>query len=147
MRRIALVCLSLLLATGCSTAPTSASPNTSPSTSATNAQPTSAGPVIEGSTLNLRLGQSSTLADKSQLAYTQLMDDSRCPLTVQCVWEGNAEIALQWRPASGRSQELRLHTSPRGGPTSITVGEHTITLLALDRGIAPKASLRIDRAN
>ena len=75
------------------------------------------------------------------------MNDSRCAPDVQCVWEGDAEIALQWRAAGGGSQDLRLHTSAKGGSTSARAGSRTITLVALERGIAPKASLRIDRAD
>lgn len=126
MTRIALACLTLLLASGCA------------------ALPNGAAPAADGSTVHLGLGQSTLLADNSLLTYTRLVNDSRCAPGVQCVWEGDAEIALQWRAAGGGTQELRLHTSPKGGATSARAGSRTITLTALERGIAPKASLRIE---
>lgn len=129
MTRIALACLSLLLASGCA------------------ALPNGAAPAADGSTVSLGIGQSTLLADNSLLTYTRLVNDSRCAPDVQCVWEGDAEIALQWRAAGGGSQDLRLHTSSKGGATSARAGTRTITLVALERGIAPKASLRIDRAD
>ena len=111
------------------------------------ALPNGATPAADGSTVSLGLGQSTLLADNSLLTYTRLVNDSRCPPDVRCVWEGDAEIALQWRPAGGGAKELRLHTSTRIGSTSVRAGSRNITLLGLDRGTAPEASLRIDRAD
>jgi hypothetical protein len=127
MTRIAIACLTLLLASGCA------------------ALPNGATPAADGSTVSLGLGQSTLLADNSLLTYTRLVNDSRCAPDVQCVWEGDAEIALQWRAAGGDTQDLRLHTSGKAGAASARAGGRSITLTALERGIAPKASLRIDR--
>ena len=111
------------------------------------ALPKGAAPAADGSTVALGLGQSTLLADDSLLTYTRLVNDSRCAPDVRCVWEGDAEIALQWRAAGGGSQELRLHTSGKAGAASARAGHRTITLTALERGIAPRASLRIDRVD
>lgn len=139
MTRLALACLPLLLAACASTVPT----GTGPSGSA----PAGASPASDGSTVSLGLGQSALLADNSLLTYTRLVNDSRCAPNVQCVWEGDAEIALRWRPAGGSARELRLHTSTRVGAGSARAGARVITLTGLERGIAPRASLRIDRAD
>ena len=64
---------------------------------------------------------------------------------MQCVWEGDAEIALRWQPTGGSAQDVRLHTSSKGGPTQARIGARTVSLTALERGIAPKATLRIQR--
>lgn len=101
--------------------------------------------AADGSTVSLGIGQSTLLADNSLLSYTRLVNDSRCAPDVQCVWEGDAQVALQWRAAGAGAQQLRLHTSSKGGATSARAGRRTITLVALERGIAPKASLRIER--
>ena len=111
------------------------------------ALPNGATPAADGSTVTLGIGQSTLLADNSLLTYTHLVNDSRCAPDVQCVWEGDAEIALQWRAAGTGTQELHLHTNGKGGATSARAGSRTITLTALERGIAPKASLRIDHAD
>lgn len=128
MTRFALACVPLLLA-------------------ACAALPNGASPAADGSTVSLGLGQSTLLADNSLLTYSRLVNDSRCAPDVQCVWEGDAEIALQWRPAGGSAQEVRLHTTTKVGPNTAPAGERRITLVSLERGIAPKASLRIDHAN
>ena len=128
MTRIALACLTLLLASGCA------------------ALPNGAAPAADGATVTLGIGQSTLLADNSLLTYTRMVNDSRCAPDVQCVWEGDAEIALQWRAAGGGSQDLRLHTSNKGGSTSARAGSRTLTLVALERGIAPKATLLVSAA-
>lgn len=100
-------------------------------------------PTVDDSRVTLNLGQSTQLSDGSELRYTSLINDSRCPVDVQCIWAGDAEIALRWKPTRGSARDLRLHTSPQGGATSARIGERTLTLVSLERGIAPKANLAI----
>ena len=109
------------------------------------ALPDGASPAPDDSQLTLGIGQSSLLADDSLLSYTRLVNDSRCAPDVQCVWEGDAEIALRWQPSGGSAQDVRLHTSSKVGATEARIGARTVSLTALERGIAPKATLRIQR--
>ena len=99
---------------------------------------------LSDSQIRLGLGQSTQLSDGSRLSYTSLINDSRCAPDVQCVWAGDAEIALRWKPAQGSAQDIRLHTSRQGGATSSRIGDLMLTLVALERGIGPKATLSID---
>ena len=101
---------------------------------------------VDDSRVTLSLGQSVQLSDGSRLSYTSLIDDSRCAPNVQCVWAGDAEIAMRWKPARGSAQDMRLHTSTQGGSTSALIGNRTLTLVSLERGIGPKANLSIDDA-
>ena len=103
-------------------------------------------PLADGSEVTLGMGQSTLLADNSLLTYVRLVDDSRCAPNVQCVWEGSAEIALRWQPRNGSAQDIRLHTNTRTGPNDARIGERKVSLAALERGIAPKATLRVERA-
>ncbi|MDI1253841.1 hypothetical protein [Thermomonas sp.] len=100
-------------------------------------------PTVDDSRVTLGLGQSTQLSDGSQLSYTSLVNDSRCAPDVQCVWAGDAEIALRWKPAKGSARNLRLHTNRQGGPTSARIGARTLTLVSLERGIGPNATLSI----
>lgn len=113
--------------------------------SACAAMPNGAMPVADGSDVTLGLGQSTLLADNSLLTYVRLVDDSRCAPDVQCVWEGNAEIALRWQPRDAGARDIRLHTSPKGGPTAAQLDGRSVALVGLERGIAPKATLRLQR--
>ena len=103
-------------------------------------------PSADDSRVTLGLGQSTQLSDGSQLSYTSLIDDSRCPPDVQCIWAGDAEIAMLWKPARGSAQDIRLHTNPQGGATNTRIGERRLILVSLERGIGPKATLSIDAA-
>lgn len=136
----ALLAMILLLPVACASTSTSTD-GTSESGTDTANQPT-----VDDSRVMLNLGQSTQLSDGSELSYTGLIDDSRCAPNVQCVWAGDAEIALRWKPARGSAKDIRLHTNAQGGPTNARIGEHTLTLESLERGIGPKAILRIDTA-
>lgn len=100
-------------------------------------------PAVEGGRVTLGIGQRTQLSDGSQLSYTRLINDSRCAPDVQCVWAGDAEIALRWTPVRGSAQDIRLHTSAQGGATHTSIGDRTLTLVSLERGIAPTATLSI----
>lgn len=110
----------------------------------TGAQP--ANTVADGSSVTLAPGQSATLADNSRLDYVKLDGDSRCRPDVQCVWAGDATIAMRWTPAAAMTaQDFALHTTL--DPKSFNAGNRTITLQALDRGETPKATLQVDAAH
>ena len=76
-----------------------------------------------GTTLSLRHGQT-----VGNVQFTDVKEDSRCPINAQCAWQGNAAIVLR---VSG--QEVTLNTA--GGsnfPRSATVGGITIELVDVD---------------
>ncbi len=123
--------LAIALLAGCNTMPATGQPD--------------AGSVADGSELQLGIGETARLADGSRLTYLRLVNDSRCPPKVQCVWAGDAEIDLRWQPASGSARDISLHTSANPGPTNARIGDRSITLIALARGIAPKAMLKVER--
>ena len=110
------------------------------------ALPNGAAPLPDGGQVTLGMGQSTLLADNSLLTYTRLVNDSRCDPKVQCVWEGSAEVALRWQPRNAGARDIRLHTNARTGPVDARLGERTVSLTGLERGIAPKATLRVGRA-
>ncbi|MDE2406234.1 MAG: hypothetical protein KGL91_00015 [Xanthomonadaceae bacterium] len=100
-------------------------------------------------TLTLGLGEQQKLPDGSRLTYTRLVNDSRCPPGVQCIWAGSAEIELRWNPAgNGKAVTFSLHTNPLQGTgqTDRTLGKLHVTLQSLARGIAPKATLAVTSA-
>jgi hypothetical protein len=107
----------------------------------TGAQPVNT--VADGTSIQLAPGQSATLADNSRLDYIKLDSDSRCRPDVQCVWAGDATISMRWTPANAMTaQDFVLHTTL--DPKSFDAGTRRITLTALERGDAPKATLQVD---
>lgn len=136
--------LTALLLAACAASPQAAAPRPENTAMPTPTAPgeTPSAPLI----LVLSLGEQARLPDDSQLGYLALINDSRCPPGVQCVWEGNAEIRLRWTPTHGPGKEFSLNTSPMGGkPTTARMGQYEIELQSLDRGIAPQATLRITK--
>ena len=98
--------------------------------------------VADGASVTLAPGDSAQLADSSRIQYLELVSDSRCPPDVQCVWAGDAVIAMRLIPAAGAAQDFELHTMPK--QRAFVFGRRTITLQSLERGDAPKATLQVD---
>lgn len=130
--------LPLILLAGCAAAPAASSHSEVPMSPPTT-------PPAAARLLVLGVGEAATLQDGSQLRYLRLVNDSRCPPGVQCIWAGDAEIALRWQPVRGQALEATLHTNPmpERGSTDALLGPWHLRLESLERGVAPKATLRI----
>ncbi|MFC7301442.1 hypothetical protein [Cognatiluteimonas weifangensis] len=100
--------------------------------------------IADGTDFGMRPGDTVTLADRSTLRYLRLVNDSRCPPDVQCIWAGNAEIAFAWHDAAGARATFSLHTTV--GDKQHRLGTRMLTLRSLARGDAPQAQLHIDIA-
>lgn len=51
---------------------------------------------VSGDTVRIELGLGSAVnVDGIAIEFESVAGDSRCPLNVQCVWEGNAEVSLR----------------------------------------------------
>jgi hypothetical protein len=136
--------LALTLLAGCAATPAASSSHPE----APMPPPTAPTPPPAARTFVLGVGDTATLEDGSHLSYLRLVNDSRCPPGVQCIWAGDAEIALRWQPAHGPAQDASLHTNPlpERGSTDAILGTWRIRLESLERGVAPKATLRVTRA-
>jgi len=100
--------------------------------------------VADGSSFPLAAGETVTLPDRGRLRYDRIVNDSRCPPDVQCVWAGDAEVAFTWTPAGGKAETFSLHTGR--GDKSRTLGTRSVTLESLERGANAAAQLKLDRA-
>lgn len=66
-----------------------------------------------------------------RVAFAELVEDSRCPASVTCAWEGNAAIRLDVTSGSG-TQSIKLNTA--GGttfPREASAAGYTFTLVEL----------------
>ncbi len=80
-----------------------------------------------GDTVALELGQSVTFAPTgTEVTFLRLVGDSRCPVGLTCVWEGDAEVELRVGTDDGDS-DLRLHTTLE--PRSVTMGAFVLELV------------------
>ena len=77
----------------------------------------------------LRLGESAYFSSEDlTIEFFELNQDSRCPIGVQCIWEGEGIIKLQLSKDNQSLGELTLSTRD---PVQ-TVGEYTIELVSLE---------------
>lgn len=66
--------------------------------------------VEAGDTIRLRYGRSVSLGTSgARIVFRSIEADSRCPINVVCVWQGDAHIRLDGIEAAG-STRIDLHT-------------------------------------
>jgi hypothetical protein len=87
--------------------------------------------VALGQEFTLGPGQSVSLAEGAlSVRFERVTEDSRCPQGVNCVWEGDAVVAIVASRA-GASGQHQLHTSGRFARQA-TEGPYRIELLKLE---------------
>ena len=77
-----------------------------------------------------------------RITFTGVSGDSRCPVDVVCVWEGDAVADLTLSQPTGAVETRELHTS---NPRSATYGGFQIELVRLDP--APRSTQAIPPAS
>jgi hypothetical protein len=97
--------------------------------------------IADGENFSLSVGERVSLSGQGTLTYVALVADSRCPVDVQCVWAGSAEISLRWEPLSGDPDIFSLDS--HAGQASHGLGPRLLTLVSVDRGAVPDAHLAI----
>jgi hypothetical protein len=75
-----------------------------------------------------------------KIAFIELVEDSRCPTDVNCIWTGNAKIKVRVTK-NGRSKVLELDTLTRGMIPSY--GNYQLKLKELTP--KPRSNIRINR--
>jgi hypothetical protein len=82
--------------------------------------------------VSLRHGQSAEFgAEPVRLHFRDVLGDSRCPVDVVCVWEGDGEVELEIDVGDGPTVTVILHTTGSAGPVQTDVGGYRIALVAL----------------
>lgn len=84
---------------------------------------------------SLRVDQSADLASPpASLSLLAVEGDSRCPVDVQCVWQGDVSVIVDLRVPGLDVRRDTLHSSGRDGDQrSMTLGNVKLTL----RAVAP----------
>jgi hypothetical protein len=85
----------------------------------------------------LRVGETAAVEGTSlRISVTKVADDSRCPVDVQCVWEGDAAVSVVVTESAAQSYEL--HTSGRFA-REVAHGPYQVSLVRLDP--APRSTV------
>ena len=95
-----------------------------------------------GETFRLRVGGIARVGADFLVSFQGVSSDSRCPIDVDCVWQGDAVVHIS--AAVGRMQwtPFELHTGLE--PRSVVFQDRRITLIAVEP--APRSNEQIDPA-
>ena len=85
--------------------------------------------VSSPSEVVLKIGQEAQVDSLLRVGFLGVPSDSRCPAMVECVWTGDAAVAIGVSLGMGPSYPDTLHTNL--DPKSVPFGGYTITLLQL----------------
>jgi len=80
-------------------------------------------------------------AENISVTFQAVLEDSRCPVDVTCIWAGLAEVSLQVS-VSGQEREISLSTSPP--EDSAVFEDYTFWLISVRP--APRSDQNIDRS-
>ncbi len=88
----------------------------------------------------LRPGQEIVVDAVFRVLFSEVLEDSRCPVGVSCVWEGNAAVRIGLTLGTGPTHPFTLHTSQQ--PRSAEHGGYRVTLVKVEP--VPVAGSAID---
>ncbi len=99
-------------------------------------------PPSLGEAFELAVHQTAQItAENISVTFQEVLEDSRCPVDVTCIWAGLAKVSLQV-VVSGQERELSLSTSP---PENSAVFENYTFWLILVRPV-PRSDQTMDRS-
>ena len=103
--------------------------------------PTGTPPAAINQPIELAPGQSAQIGPL-RITFTGVSGDSRCPVDVTCVWEGDAVAEIELRQPTSAMETRELHTA---SPRSTTYGSYQVELVRLDP--APRSTQTIPPAS
>ncbi len=68
--------------------------------------------------VKLALGETVTIAGTT-IEFVKVLEDSRCPKDVTCVWAGQAKVALEVTSKSGEKNDLVVLFNPGVAPSQV----------------------------
>lgn len=117
------------------------SPTPAPAPTPTPAPPPAptpdAPPAPTSGTVVLGYGDEATVAPGAQLRFLRVVNDSRCPKDVQCVWAGEVTIEFELKSTSGKS---RFQLASARAPSTAA---GTLQFELKDYGACPAGSNRL----
>jgi hypothetical protein len=80
---------------------------------------------------SLGIGQTANIeGEKLVFKFKAVLEDSRCPVNVVCVWAGNGKVEFEILDIDGQNKTVNLNTEEE--PRAITLKRHKITLISLN---------------
>ena len=97
-----------------------------------------------GQPITLQVGEQVALPGDASLRYVGVTADSRCPPGVQCIRAGDADVVFEFTPSAGSAVPVSVNIPE--APTA-PIGKWQLTLLSLEFGEAPQATVQVDPAD
>ena len=94
----------------------------------------------QGQTVEVLINKQVAAQGGVKIAFVELVEDSRCPVDVDCVWAGNAKIRVRVTK-NGRSKVIELNTM--SGKALPEFGGYKFKLMGLTP--EPRSNIRINR--
>jgi hypothetical protein len=93
----------------------------------------SAGPgnVLIDREFSLGIGQAVNVeGEKLVIKFKAVLEDSRCPVNVVCVWAGNGKVEFEILDIDGQNKTIILNTEEE--PKAVTLKVHKLSLISLN---------------
>ena len=94
----------------------------------------------QGQTVEVLINKQVAAKGGLKITFVELVEDSRCPVDVECIWAGNAKIKVRVTK-NGRSKVLELNTM--GGAAVPSYAGYRFKLQGLTP--KPRSNVRINR--
>ena len=124
---IPLAMLAVLVASACAVATPTSTPTPSATATPTQAPGGGTRPVAIGREFTLNAYEAVEVATAYFVLSFEVMQDSRCPKDVVCVWAGEATVALHLASPDGQRETQTLTIGPEGSATA-QFDRHQITI-------------------
>jgi len=80
---------------------------------------------------SLGIGQTANIeGEKLVIKFKAVLEDSRCPVNVVCVWAGNGKVEFEILDIDGQNKTVTLNTEEE--PRVTTLKGHTLKLISLN---------------
>jgi hypothetical protein len=80
---------------------------------------------------SLGIGQAASVEGKKPvIKFKAVLEDSRCPVNVVCVWAGNGKVEFEILDVDGQDKTVILNTEDE--PSAATLKRHKLTLISLN---------------
>jgi hypothetical protein len=89
------------------------------------------GKVFLDKEFSLGIGQTATIEGEALvIKFKAVLEDSRCPVNVVCVWAGNGKVEFEIFDIDGQNKTVILNTEEE--PRATTLKGHKLTLISLN---------------
>jgi len=87
--------------------------------------------ALIGKEFSLGIGQTANIeGEKLIIKFKAVLEDSRCPVNVVCVWAGNGKVEFEILDIDGQNKTVTLNTEEE--PRVTTLKGHNLKLISLN---------------